>query len=169
MAAALAVARTIEATTALAPAIKWPNDVLVDDAKVCGILIETSSDTRGQPFAVVGIGLNVNGNLAGDPELAGRAATLAELAGHPLDRETIASELLLELADLYASMTASDDGREAVRIAWRARLETLGRQVRILQGEHEVSGIAEDVDVDGALLVRSDDGRLVPITWGDVS
>jgi BirA family transcriptional regulator, biotin operon repressor / biotin---[acetyl-CoA-carboxylase] ligase len=169
MAASLAVARAVEATTALDPAIKWPNDVLVDGTKVCGILIETSTDARGQPFAVVGIGLNVNGRLADDAELAGRAATLEELAGHPFDRETLAAELLLELADLYQRIAASEDERQTVRAAWRARLETLGREVRILQGEREVHGRAEDVDLDGTLLVRQASGEITPITWGAVS
>jgi BirA family biotin operon repressor/biotin-[acetyl-CoA-carboxylase] ligase len=169
MAASLAVARAIEVTTALVPAIKWPNDVLVVGAKVCGILIETSTDTRGQPFAVVGIGLNVNGRLADDPELAGRASTLAEAAAHPLDREALAAELLLELADLYARLSASAEERQSVRSAWRARLDTLGREVHIAQGEREVHGLAVDVDADGTLLVRAADGQIIPITWGDVS
>lgn len=169
MAASLAVARAIEASTSLSPTIKWPNDVLVDGAKVCGILIETSSDSQRQPFAVLGIGLNVNGSLAGDPELAGRATTLAEAAHHPLDRETLAAELLLELADLYARLSASAAERQGVRAAWRTRLDTLGRQVSIAQGHGEVRGVAEDVDGDGALLVRTGDGERVAITWGDVS
>jgi BirA family biotin operon repressor/biotin-[acetyl-CoA-carboxylase] ligase len=169
MAASLAVARAIEAQTALTPTIKWPNDVLVDGAKVCGILIETSSDTNRQPFAVVGIGLNVNGHLADDPELGSRARTLAEAAGHSVDREALAAELLLEMADLNSGMSASVEERQAVRTAWRARLDTLGREVRILQGAREVRGRAEDVDDNGTLLVRADAGQLILITWGDVS
>jgi BirA family biotin operon repressor/biotin-[acetyl-CoA-carboxylase] ligase len=169
MASALAVARAVEVTTPLAASIKWPNDVLVGGAKVCGILIETSSDVHGEPFAVVGIGLNVNGRLADDQELGSRARTLAELAGHPIERVELAAALLQELADLYSGMSAAANERQAVRDAWRARLETLGQQVRIQQAASQVHGLAEDVDADGTLLVRVASGELVPVTWGDVS
>ncbi len=164
MASALAVAETIERVTGLATGIKWPNDVLVDGRKVCGILIETSAD-----FAILGIGLNVNGSLAGDPELATRATTLADTLGRSLSRETLAVELLQRLDDLYTLLlTRGEEGRRGLRDAWRARLVTLGRRVTLLQGEARVSGVAEDVDADGVLLLRRDDGVLQPVTWGDV-
>ncbi|HEV8191104.1 MAG TPA: biotin--[acetyl-CoA-carboxylase] ligase, partial [Ktedonobacterales bacterium] len=74
MACALSVAEAIEEVAGLRPEIKWPNDVLLGGRKVCGILIETSGES-----AVLGIGLNVNGSLAGYPELAARATTLADM------------------------------------------------------------------------------------------
>jgi BirA family transcriptional regulator, biotin operon repressor / biotin---[acetyl-CoA-carboxylase] ligase len=164
MASALAVAETIERVAGLATGIKWPNDVQVDGRKVCGILIETSSD-----FAILGIGLNVNGSLADDTELAARATTLAEALGRPLSREALAVELLHRLDDLYTVLlTRGEEGRRGLRDAWRQRLVTLGRQVSLLQGERRVTGIAEDVDADGVLLLRRDDGVLQPVTWGDV-
>lgn len=164
MASALAVAETIERVAGLATGIKWPNDVQVDGRKVCGILIETSTD-----FAIVGIGLNVNGSLTGDAELAMRATTLAEALGHALSREVLAIELLQRLDDLYTLLlTHGEDGRHGLRDAWRQRLVTLGQRVTLLQGEQRVSGVAEDVDADGVLLLRRDDGVLQPVTWGDV-
>lgn len=164
MASALAVAETIERVTGLATGIKWPNDVQVDGRKVCGILIETSTD-----FAILGIGLNVNGSLADDAELATRATTLAEALGRSLSREALAVELLQRLDDLYTLLlTRGEEGRRGLRDAWRQRLVTLGRRVSLLQGEQRVTGIAEDVDADGVLLLRRDDGVLQPVTWGDV-
>jgi biotin-(acetyl-CoA carboxylase) ligase len=62
-----------------------------------------------------------------------------------------------------------DAGREAVRLAWRDRLITLGAEVRVDQGQTQVTGWAEDVAEDGALIVRRDDGERVLITWGDVN
>lgn len=164
MASALAVAETIERVAGLATGIKWPNDVQVEGRKVCGILIETSAG-----FAILGIGLNVNGSLADDPELAARATTLAEALGRSLSREALAVELLHRLDDLYTLLlTRGEGGRRGVRDAWRQRLVTLGVRVSLVQGEQRVSGVAEDVDADGVLLVRRDDGVLQPVTWGDV-
>ncbi|HEV8193388.1 MAG TPA: hypothetical protein VGP82_18145, partial [Ktedonobacterales bacterium] len=69
----------------------------------------------------------------------------------------------------YASLqTSSDEARQAVRTAWRARLLTLGNHVTIRQGDGALEGIAEDVNADGALLVHMADGELRVVTWGDV-
>jgi BirA family transcriptional regulator, biotin operon repressor / biotin---[acetyl-CoA-carboxylase] ligase len=164
MASALAVAGSIEETTGLAAGIKWPNDVQIEGRKVCGILIETSAD-----FAVVGIGLNVNGSLDGDAELAARATTLAEAAGHPIAREALAAALLRRLDALYAELqTGGEAAQRRLRAEWRSRLVTIGRRVTLRQGQHEVSGLAEDVNADGGLLLRHDDGTLQTVTWGDV-
>jgi BirA family biotin operon repressor/biotin-[acetyl-CoA-carboxylase] ligase len=164
MAAALAVAEAVEAVTGLHPAIKWPNDVLVNGRKVCGILIETSPG-----YAILGIGLNVNGSFADDPDLSARATTLADAAGRELSREALAAEILRRLDGLYATLAGGGEAAQTeVRAAWRARLVTLGRHVSIAQHDATLEGVAEDVDADGALLVRLDDGTLRPITWGDV-
>jgi BirA family biotin operon repressor/biotin-[acetyl-CoA-carboxylase] ligase len=164
MASALAVSEAITGVTELTPAIKWPNDVLLGGKKVCGILIETSGE-----IAVVGVGVNVSGSLAQAPELAARATTLEDEAGYPLSREALAASILLALAQHYDMMRGRGDaGREAVRLAWRDRLVTLGAEVRVEQRQTQVTGWAEDVAEDGALIVRRDDGERVLITWGDV-
>jgi BirA family transcriptional regulator, biotin operon repressor / biotin---[acetyl-CoA-carboxylase] ligase len=164
MAAALAVAEAVETVTGLRTAIKWPNDVQVDGCKVCGILIETSPG-----YAILGIGLNVNGSLGDDPDLAARATTLADAARHDHSREALAAELLRRLDALYAALAAGDAAaRATLRMAWRARLATLGRRITVAQHDASLAGVAEDVDADGVLLLRLDDGTLRPITWGDV-
>jgi BirA family biotin operon repressor/biotin-[acetyl-CoA-carboxylase] ligase len=164
MASALAVHEAITGVAGLAPAIKWPNDVLIGGKKVCGILIETSGE-----IAVIGIGVNVNGSLAHVPALAARATTLEDETGQPVSREALAAAILLALADHYEAMRSQGDaGREEVRLAWRDRLSTLGADVRIDQGQTQVMGWAEDVASDGALIVRQDDGERVRITWGDL-
>lgn len=164
MASALAVAEAITAVTTLATDIKWPNDVVVGGRKVCGILIETS-----QEIAVVGIGINVNGSFASDPELAARATTLAEAAGHTVVREEVVVEVLRRLDASDRALNSSVAARSDLRDAWRARLITLGQRVTVQQGETIRTGIAEDVDGDGVLLLRDDDGARHSITWGDVA
>ncbi len=167
MASALAVTEAIEATTPLRVGIKWPNDVLINGRKVCGILIET-----GDGAAVVGMGLNVNGSLASDPELAARATTLAAEAGAPIPREPLAIALISRLDDLYRQLsTGGPAAQNAVRDRWRARLITLGRRATIHQTPQRtdaLEGFAVDVNSDGALLLRLDDGQLLTVTWGDV-
>jgi BirA family biotin operon repressor/biotin-[acetyl-CoA-carboxylase] ligase len=164
MASALAVQEAIGALTPLTATIKWPNDVLIGDKKVCGILIETSGD-----IAIVGIGVNVNGSLAQRNDLSARATTLQDETGHPLSREALASEILTRFAHSYKSMRSRGaTGQDEVRAAWRARLSTLGREVRVDQGQTQVTGWAEDVAPDGALMLRLENGARVVITWGDV-
>jgi BirA family biotin operon repressor/biotin-[acetyl-CoA-carboxylase] ligase len=164
MASALAVHEAISGVTGLAPDIKWPNDVLIDGKKVCGILIETSGN-----LAVIGIGVNVNGALVRRPELAARATTLQDEAGQLISREALAAAILLALARRYEAMRIQGDaGREETRTAWRERLMTLGREVSVAQGESQVTGLAEDVTADGALIVRRKSGEQVKVTWGDV-
>ncbi|MGO8947616.1 MAG: biotin--[acetyl-CoA-carboxylase] ligase [Ktedonobacterales bacterium] len=168
MAGAVAVAETIEAVAGVPTGIKWPNDVLVRGRKVCGILIETTSD-----FVVLGIGLNVNGSLAADPSLAQRAITLADAAGHPISREALAIDLLRRLDLYYAALSTggdqNDQDESAIWDSWRQRLVTLGHRVSVTQGSVSLSGVAEEVDAGGSLLLRLDDGRLETVSWGDVS
>jgi BirA family biotin operon repressor/biotin-[acetyl-CoA-carboxylase] ligase len=165
MASALAVTEAIEAATGLRAGIKWPNDVLVSERKVCGILIDSRDE-----YAILGIGINVNGSLAPDPELAARATTLEQAAGRAVPREAIAIELLRRLEPLYDTLqTGGDEAQQAVRDLWRARLAMLARRVTIRQDPGPPrEGIAEDVTEGGALLLRRDDGTLDTITWGDV-
>lgn len=163
MASALAVADAIASVAPLRPDLKWPNDILVGGRKICGILIETS-----EGVVVLGIGVNVNGSLASDPELAARAATLAEAAGRAVSREALLAAIVRQLDAVYFTL-ADAAGRAAVREAWRARLATLGRPATVTQHDQTLTGLAEDVDADGALLLRTDDGALRTITWGDVN
>lgn len=164
MASALSVMEAIRAVAHLDAAIKWPNDVLIQGRKVAGILIEASGDS-----VVLGIGLNVNSTLAGEPELAVRATTLADALGYPLSREALAATLLTTLDRFYAELQhGGDAAQRAVWGTWRAHLETLGRAVIIHQTAEEVRGTAEDVDETGCLIVRQPDGTPRTITWGDV-
>jgi BirA family biotin operon repressor/biotin-[acetyl-CoA-carboxylase] ligase len=169
MATALAVADAIAEVARVRAEIKWPNDVLAGGRKCCGILIETGTGAAGA-YAVLGIGINVNGSLVGDAELGASAITLATVAGHPIAREDLLVALLQRLLPYYRALGAGDAaGRAAVRAAWRAKLATLARAVRVTQGETVIEGTALDVDEDGALLLQLPDGARRTILWGDVS
>lgn len=164
--AAVAAARAIEATTPLRAELKWPNDIELGGRKAGGILIEGEWSDAGPLWALVGIGINVNFDPAPHAALIDRPATslMVEL-GRRQSREEVLAALLNEFEDAYERWDET-----GVFQAWRERLTTLGRQVEI-QGPAGplASGIAEDVDQDGALLVRRPDGSLQRIVAGEVT
>ncbi len=184
MIASLAVVNAIAETCGASATIKWPNDILIEDRKVAGILIETSHDQTGRMIAVVGIGINVNGQIAdyfpAQAALFATATTLETACGHRVSRETLIAQLLRDLETDYlalqqeytSSSFVSDETyrpiTRLVRKRWRSQLATLGRTIQVQQGERVVSGVAEDVDDNGELLLRCHSGELVSITWGDV-
>jgi BirA family biotin operon repressor/biotin-[acetyl-CoA-carboxylase] ligase len=164
MVASLAVANAIEQVTGLKAQLKWPNDVLVNNKKVCGILIE--SDVRGGrvDYAVMGIGLNANINPAQFPQIAPFATSLSRELGRDISRRELIRSLLIEAERLYLALPGDWVFRQ-----WRDRLSTLGKRVRVSSGEATYTGIAESVANDGSLLLRQPDGNLVKIVAGDVT
>ncbi len=162
--AALAVSDALRQELGLAPALKWPNDVLLNYKKCAGILIETALEGDALSFAVLGIGLNVNFSMGDLPELAPFATTVADALGHPVDRDALARALFAQLDDYYARLKAGADFYSE----WRSRLVTLGHIVRIATPDGIKEGIAEQVAPDGALLLRQG-AKLIPFYAGDVT
>jgi BirA family biotin operon repressor/biotin-[acetyl-CoA-carboxylase] ligase len=163
--AALAVARGLEQVAGLRTALKWPNDVLVGGRKICGILVESELTGEAVSHVLLGIGVNVNADMSAYPDIADIATSAAAEAGRPLSREALAAAVLNELEELYL---AAQVGRR-VQDEWRARLETLGRRVRVTCGQTVEDGLAEDVDGDGSLILRRPDGSRVTVPAGDVT
>jgi BirA family biotin operon repressor/biotin-[acetyl-CoA-carboxylase] ligase len=164
MAAPLAVARAVEETTPLRAGIKWPNDVWLGRRKVAGVLIET--EIRGDEvlYSLVGIGVNVNMDIASFPELAEVATSLRHELGREVAREEVLAAILNHLEALLEGASPEEVWRR-----WRERLITLGQQVRVSRGQEVIEGLAEDVDTQGHLLVRRPDGTLVAVEAGDVT
>jgi len=156
MAAALALADAVEATAGFAPALKWPNDLVVADRKLAGLLAERDGDA-----VVVGAGCNVNWS-AFPPELADTATACNLEAGRPVERDA----LLVAYLDALAARL---DAPGAVAEDYRARLATLGRRVRIERDPApELVGDAVALDDDGALVVRDEAGEPHHVKVGDV-
>lgn len=165
-----AVAEAVRSVAGVEPWLKWPNDVLIDERKACGILVERIETPTG-PACVVGVGLNVTTTPA---ELPGPAATSLRLAGaSTTDRGTLLVALLRTFEALYTAWCRIDGDPDAgqgggIRSAYRTRCATLGRQVRIeLEPDRWLSGTAEDVDLDGRLVVRTPTG-VQAVGAGDV-
>ena len=166
IAAATAVARAIRLETGLAPQIKWPNDILLGGKKVVGILTELSAEMDCVRYVVVGIGVDVNvREFPGD--LRAVATSLAAEAGRPFVRSEIAAAILRELDADYSRVTGG--GFSSVAEEWERQCVTLGRRVIVHIGDRTVSGRAEALDSDGALLLRGDYGHLERIVGGDVT
>jgi BirA family biotin operon repressor/biotin-[acetyl-CoA-carboxylase] ligase len=182
MMASLAVVDAIASVCDVTATIKWPNDVLIDDRKVAGILIETSRDQAGSLVAIVGIGVNVNGQAV-QPDthetasLPITATTLEAACGHEVSRELFIGHLLRTLEAMYLALQqeARSSVTDATGLAshqiqehWRQHLSTLGRTIQVRQGDTILQGIAEDVNDNGELYLRCHSGERVCITWGDV-
>mgnify|MGYP001128904962 CR=1 FL=1 len=165
MLASLAVVYSIESVTGLKPQLKWPNDVLINGKKVCGILVE--SEVRGSRvgYAVIGIGVNVNLRLSDFPELLPVATSLSDEMGREISLVEVIRHLLVELERLYLTLPSGG----SIYQQWRERLVTLGRRVEVRWGKTIYAGIAESVARDGGLLLRSSDGSLTKIVAGDVT
>jgi BirA family biotin operon repressor/biotin-[acetyl-CoA-carboxylase] ligase len=140
--------------------IKWPNDVLVNGKKICGILTEMSAETDVVNFIILGIGVNVNN----DAPLETATAMKAEL-GRKVDRVKFTQSLLEMLEEDY--LTFKSEGFTPILWSWRRYSDTLGRLVEVTYQDEVVTGLAQDVDEDGSLLVKTPDGSIRKIVSGD--
>lgn len=165
---ALAAADAIGETAELAVALKWPNDLVVARPegwrKLGGLLAETGLSADRLEYVVVGIGINVNIPAEALPELAPEATSILAETGRETDRNLLLERMLEGVMARYERWQAG----ECLHAEWATRLVTLGRPVRIVTAEGERQGIAEGVDEDGALLLRTPDGALHRVRVGDV-
>ena len=160
LALGLAAAAAIRVTTTLAPILKWPNDVLIGRRKVCGVLVELAPSG-----AIAGIGLNANvGQFPAD--LRTTATSLELELGHEVDLEHLRDELLAGFERRYRDLHTH--GASAVVRGWRAAPNMLGQIVRVSAANERLEGVAEDVDADGALLLRLPDGNRRRLLAGEV-
>lgn len=164
--AAVAVSSAIDAASGLRSAVRWPNDVFVDDLKVAGILAELRSVGDRIDFVVIGVGIDV-GRLGPDvpSDIAAVATSLSDAAGRAIDRAEVGRELAAHLLRGYGRCLERG-GFD--RTGWLARTATLGRAVRVSPpGGSPFEAVAVDITRDGALLVERD-GRREEVIAGDV-
>jgi len=168
VAAATALRRAIQSETDLKPEIKWPNDILISGKKAAGILTELSAELDKVRHVILGIGVDVNLGAGEFPaELKKTATSLKIESGESISRPELAVAILRELGADYLRICA---GKFAtVADEWEAHCATIGKDVTIQIGDRKIRGHAESLDGDGALLLRTEHGRLEPITGGDVT
>lgn len=161
----LAICEAVEEVTGLRALVKWPNDVLVGPRKLAGVLVECDFRNGGVSHAIAGIGINVNLDVSAHEGIPDTATSLMSELGRQVGREELLAAVLGRFEKLYDSARRG----EPVHLAWKARLDTLGRQVRVSIGDRVEEGLAEDAGADGALILRRPDGSRVEIEAGDVT
>ncbi len=166
LAAAVAMAKTLE-DFHFRPRIKWPNDVLLEGRKVCGILTEMGPKKDRMASVVLGIGINLNQSSRDFPkELREIATSLYRISGRKAGRARFFQMLLLNMEETYRWVAERHFYK--VLTQWRERSSVLGRQVKVTLGHRVFYGQAVDADEKGALLVRNDVGIIERVTSADV-
>ena len=163
--AGVAVARAIRQVAGVYPTIKWPNDVMIDSRKVAGILAESALSGTAIRHAVVGIGVNVALDVSADPEIAATATSLNHASDSDVDRAELLRRILQHMDALYLDLRR---GRSPIA-EWRRWLDTLGQRVTVTHHGATDTGLAEDIDEHGNLLLRADTGELLTLTAGDIT
>jgi BirA family biotin operon repressor/biotin-[acetyl-CoA-carboxylase] ligase len=170
------VAETLSAICGEPFSVKWPNDILANNRKVCGILCETqispaagfASGSNQLDYVVAGIGINVNQRARDfNSDWRRRATSLAMIAGHPLDRQNVLATLVQHLdkalfVDLLQAMPA-------LLSRWRALCPELGKPIILRQSQKTITGIFDGIGAGGELILRLGDGQCKAYSAGEVS
>ncbi len=168
VASATALRRAIFQQTRLPVEIKWPNDILINGKKVAGILTEMSAELDRVRHVIPGIGIDVNQDTSEFPvELKKIATSLKIETGEAIPRAALATAVLHELdKDYFRACTGKFS---EIAEEWVEHCGTIGKDVTVRIGDRAVRGCAESLDDDGALILRTEHGRLQRITGGDVT
>jgi len=167
--AGLAVAEVLRELYRLRVETKWPNDVLVNGKKVCGILAEMNTTDEIVNFVVVGVGVNANFNVekAFPKELRASATSLENELGGKVELEALFRALLEKLESTYEAF--EKEGFASVLNEWRGYASFLGCKVEVASGTEKWVGLALDVEDDGSLIVRLEDGTVKRVFVGDIT
>jgi len=164
--AALAVYDALMTACKMRADIKWPNDLCVNDLKLCGILAETVETDSG-PAAVVGIGINLGSDILA--HAPANAASVESVTGEKPDSEFLLTELLKCIAERYGLLETADGCEHTIR-EWCARSSyAIDRRVRVTVSQETFEGTTRGLESDGALRVETADGRIRVIRAGDVT
>ena len=165
--AALAVYDGIKEMTGLETVIKWPNDIVAEGKKLCGILTEMSAELEGIHYVVTGIGINAN--MTGFPEEVGEAATsLRILTGGPVRRSRLIAAVMKAYEEYYEKFK-SCGSLTGLMDVYNEHMANLGREVKVLDPVGAYTGKALGIDEKGELIVEKADGKVVRVVSGEVS
>lgn len=161
----VAVVRAIANISGLKPRIKWPNDILLNDKKVAGLLVESAIAGDTVRHSIIGIGINVALDADEIDEIAGEAISLNHASAGDIPRDELLREILQQLDALYIQLNHGNSPVEE----WEELLDTLGQRVRVAWQGEEYVGFADGVDAQGSLLLRLDNGRVQILAAGDAT
>jgi len=168
LSAGTAVCTVIEQLYQVYPGLKWPNDVILNGKKICGILTEGSIGRTGLDYAILGIGLNLNFDSTHLPvELKGYASTVISETGILFNTEEVLKCLLLELDKTYNCFISE---RKKIISLWESYSITLGQNVSAFFDNHTITGIATRITEKGSLIILAENsGKEVEVNSGVVS
>jgi len=165
--AAVATAEAIQHSAGLDPKIKWPNDLLLRERKVAGLLNEIHSEADRIHFIILGIGVNINMETKMFPrEIRQKATSLKIEKGEMISRKDFIQILLQRLERWYSTLL--EEGPSAILEAWRKWAEIKGRWIKVISFGEALLGRAIDIDSDGALIIETKEGGEKRILAGDV-
>lgn len=160
---ALSIARALKTLTGVDVGIKWPNDILFEGKKLCGILTEMSAETDRIKFVVVGAGINLNSR---PEELPPGATSIFAVSGKKVDRIQLCQVLLREIEKDYLRLKKVDFSEIARE--WEENSVTTGKRVVAKLLDRKIEGQAVGIDQDGALWIRKDNGIQERVLSGDI-
>ncbi|MBM4166215.1 MAG: biotin--[acetyl-CoA-carboxylase] ligase [Ignavibacteria bacterium] len=161
----VAIVKTLNFHYQLKTECKWPNDILLNKKKLCGMLLETSIHNEQIDYIIVGIGLNVNQNNFPE-ELKETATSLFIETQHEWNREELLFNILLECEKEYISLCENESSK--ILSEWKSYSTMFGKEISIHQNGNVLHGIAVDIASNGELLVNVEN-KLVKFSSGDVS
>jgi BirA family biotin operon repressor/biotin-[acetyl-CoA-carboxylase] ligase len=157
--ASLTLARILREQYNVPAMVKWPNDILVKEKKICGMLSEMEAEADQVNYLNIGVGLNVNNDPA---QREPNAISLKDIIGRSVQRKEILSVYL----DAFETHL-KEYRLEGVVEEWKKYTVTLNRQVKIVTGSETIEGRAVDLDENGSLLLELDDGSKKTVFYGD--
>ncbi|SKC92874.1 biotin--[acetyl-CoA-carboxylase] ligase [Maledivibacter halophilus] len=164
---AAAVANAISRVTKLKTGIKWPNDIIINSKKVCGILTEMSAEINSINYVIVGMGINVNINEFPD-EINNVATSLKKELNMEISRKELVINIVNEFEKLYYDFINTGDLSKTVEIC-KEKSVILGKMIKIINRNEIIIAKAIDIDENGELIIKKDDGEIINIISGEIS
>lgn len=175
LAASVAVVYGIKKATGISTGIKWPNDIIADGKKVCGILTEMNSELDRINHIILGIGINVNQDINDfSDDIRNKAVSLKILkysdineSDEYIKRSDLIKAILVKLEELYENI--KNGNKDVILDQWREASLTLDKDIKVISGNCEYAGMALDITDDGKLIVRDTKGQIHELVSGEIS
>ncbi len=167
LAAGVALVRALEEYGVRGVGLKWPNDVLWEEKKLAGLLVDVQGEASGPSLAVLGVGVNGFLSERDAARIDQPWTDLFRITGATVDRNRLAALVIRELRRMFEVF--ADKGLAAFRDEWQRRHLYHGRRVRLLAGEREITGTVEGIDAHGTLLLRNARGGTQAFHSGEIS
>jgi len=164
MAASISVSKAIKDITGLKTEIKWPNDILLKNKKVCGILTELVADLNKINYAIIGIGINVNNKIK--KQLNEIAISLKQVVSSDVSRDKLFKSIIKNFDMNYYRLKNNDF--EYIKKTWLSYSKIIGKKVKITDEKYVIGGIIKDIDEDGYLILKTGSGKKRVLN-GDIS